>query len=182
MTNNTCSLLYLTAVRQPAVRAALVEAWALGCTPALALAPTTSPHLNTRAAPSPHPSIRPGSSPSAWPYPCTSTRWARTCSTHRTCSLSCSTRSLRSALRRGPRYSHSQYSHSKCSSALQRGARRANAARVSRLSCLQVLLTYPTRYTEDIFFRDAEILFDVGYAEEIGCNVFATRMKLRASV
>jgi len=45
----------------------------------------------------------------------------------------------------------------------------------------EVLLTYPTRYTEDIFFRDAEMLFDVGYAEEIGCNVFATRMKLRAS-
>ena len=38
-------------------------AHALACTPALALAPTTSPHLNTRAAPSPHPSIYPGSGP-----------------------------------------------------------------------------------------------------------------------
>ena len=41
----------------------------------------------------------------------------------------------------------------------------------------EVLLTYPTRYTEGIFFGDAEAFFDVGYAEEVGCNIFATRMK-----
>ena len=41
----------------------------------------------------------------------------------------------------------------------------------------EVLLTYPTRYTEDIFFGDAEEYFDVEYAEEVGCNIFSTRMK-----
>ena len=43
----------------------------------------------------------------------------------------------------------------------------------------EVLLTYPTRYTEDLFFADAEAQygFEVGYAEEVGCNVWATRMK-----
>ena len=41
----------------------------------------------------------------------------------------------------------------------------------------EVLLAYPTRYTEDIFFGDAEAFLDVGYAEEVGCNIFATRMK-----
>ena len=41
----------------------------------------------------------------------------------------------------------------------------------------EVLLTYPTRYTEDIFFGDAEEYFDVGYADEVGCNIYSTRMK-----
>jgi len=41
----------------------------------------------------------------------------------------------------------------------------------------EVLLTYPTRYTEDIFFDDAQAYFEVGSAEEVGCNIWATRMK-----
>ena len=36
---------------------------------------------------------------------------------------------------------------------------------------------HPHRYTEDIFFGDAEEYFDVGYAEEVGCNIYSTRMK-----
>ena len=43
----------------------------------------------------------------------------------------------------------------------------------------EVLLTYPTRYTEDLFFSDAELHhgFEVDCAEEVGCNVWATRMR-----
>ena len=42
----------------------------------------------------------------------------------------------------------------------------------------EVLLTYPTRYTEDLFFEEAAMHFEVDDAEMVGCNVWATWMRL----